>query len=71
MVDTGLGMCSRHNPHRTLADLCSLNGNIHTGAFLSSHACLDLTSPETFAVTKISFLYKQLEPEKIKDTHAN
>ena len=36
-----------------LADLWSLNGNIIlTGAFLSSHVCLDLTSPETFAVTK-------------------
>ena len=34
------------------ADLWSLNGNILTGAFLSSHVCLDLTSPETFAVTK-------------------
>ena len=36
-----------------LADLWSLNGNIIlTGAFLSSHDCLDLTSPETFVVTK-------------------
>ena len=33
------------------ADLWSLNGNIIlTGAFLSSNVCLDLTSPETFAV---------------------
>ena len=32
-----------------LADLWSLNGNIIlTGAFLSPHICLDLTSPETF-----------------------
>ena len=35
-----------------IADLWSLNGNILTGAFLLSHVCLDLTSPETFAVTK-------------------
>ena len=36
-----------------LADLWSLNGNIiFTGAFLSSHVCFDVTSPETFAATK-------------------
>ena len=39
--------------HTEFADLWSLNGNIVlTGTFLSSHVCLDLTSPETFAVTK-------------------
>ena len=32
-------------------DLWSLNGNIiHTDTFLSSHICLDLTYPKTFAV---------------------
>ena len=35
------------------ADPWSLNGNIIvTGAFLLPHVCLDLTSPETFAITK-------------------
>ena len=38
-----------------LADLWSLNGNIIlTGAFLSSHVCLDLTSPWNFYSNKIS-----------------
>ena len=38
---------------KELADLWSLSGKIIlTGAFLSSHVCLDVTSPETFAVTK-------------------
>ena len=40
------------------ADLWSLNDNIIlTGALLSSHVCLDLTSPETFAVTKSLIAY--------------
>ena len=48
-----LGLNSPSCLHTELADLWSLNGNItRRGAFLSSHAWLDLTSPETFAVTK-------------------
>ena len=55
-VDSFFSILRLNSPsclRREFADLWSLNGNtILTGAFLSSHVCLNLTSPETFAVTK-------------------
>ena len=55
------------------ADLWTLNGNIIlTGAFLSSQVCLDLTSPETFAVTKppltLTATVKRILPKDIADS---